>query len=86
MKNKVTKEEKELKKVLNAEGGNGFFDTWVNQKCPSLGNKTPREVINEGQCQKILDLMYKVLKVKLIPAKKEAAIIKDNKVVVRPKT
>lgn len=80
---KQSREEKEIKKLLNAEGGNHFFDAWVNQQCPSFNNKTPRELIDAGKGQIILDQLYRVLKQKTIQPKSvkpTGIVVGDNKV------
>lgn len=56
------KMEKKIKKMLIKEGDPEFVKQWLTKQYPTLGHKTPQEVINEGNGQKIIDILNQIFK------------------------
>lgn len=46
--------EREIKKVLIKVGTPRDIEAWFSRPCPTLDNKTPKQLVEEGQGQEVL--------------------------------
>lgn len=78
LKNKLKKDEKEIRVLMAKEGDPAFLDAWFDKDCQSLGGKTPRQVINEGNAEFIKNLLRQIFKYDKV-AKETTALLKTRK-------